>query len=687
MGGRIFRALPALLPAALAAMAMPLAAQPFTQQIAPFALERSDGSALLNPFSGGLAQPRVTLRDFDRDGLPDLFALNPDNRLRLYRNEGNLRLRRVHPSPFDGVPVRSWFRFADIDADGDDDLYTAGSRSEVLFLRNDATQTAPAYRLPGDTLKGADGTPITMQQETVPSLVDIDGDGDLDLFSGNLDGSITFYENTGTPQAVTFTYRTSKFAGILVVSNGPGTRRTGSAEESSLSTSANRHGASVLDFVDLDSDGDLDLLFGDFFTRRLLYFPNAGTARLPSFSMTTLDTAFGPSGDLVESEGFNQPTSGDIDGDGDIDVVVSSLLPFSTVAPIILYENRGTVTTPLMRRSVTDPTGEIDIGSYAAPASIDDRERHGILVGSTAGALTYYEESRSDAGTRWRSAGRYPIPGYFQTAPTTGDLDGDGDAEVVIGEADGRMGIYGFTGNSLVAIPSELDTVKINQNASPTLADLDSDGDLDLLVGTGGGLFIYLKNNGSPTAHRFERTVAPAPLDTLDVGSDAAPRFFDLDHDGDQDLIIGSRGGGTALDLVRFFINQGGVFIPSASHPEIVSPRNPVPLYRILPEGRYLFVGNGLGGITALRDEVPSSVTMDAARGNGVRMVASGDNLGLEWSGASPGVKLRIIDLLGSTILEHPIPTGATHIEIDTRSLPPGLYLWQIGPITGKLIR
>src|SRR5687767_6120691 len=77
--------------------AAPLAAQPFTRQISPFRVERAGGAELRNPFSGGLSQPRVTLRDEDRDGLPDLFVLNPDNELRLYRNQGDLRFKRIFP--------------------------------------------------------------------------------------------------------------------------------------------------------------------------------------------------------------------------------------------------------------------------------------------------------------------------------------------------------------------------------------------------------------------------------------------------------------------------------------------------------------------------------------------------------------------------------------------------------------
>jgi hypothetical protein len=660
-----------------------LAAQPFTRQIAPFGVERSDGSALLNPFSGGLAQPRITLRDADRDGLPDLFTLSPDNQLRLYRNEGSLRFRRIFPSPFDAAPVRSWFRFADIDADGDDDLYTAGARSEVLYLQNNGTQSTPLYKVPADTLRGSDGAGITMQQETVPSLVDIDGDGDLDLFSGNLDGSITFYENTGTRQAAAFTFRTSKFEGILVVSNGPEARRQAEGENV---LSGGRHGASVLDFVDLDSDGDLDLLFGDFFTTRLLYFPNAGSAADPSFSMATLDTAFGPAGDLVLSEGFNQPTSGDIDGDGDVDVVVSSLLPFSTVAPILLYENRGTATAPQMKRNSLDLTAEIDLGSYTAPAALDDRDHHGLLVGTTSGALTYFQESSGQTGTVWRSAGRYPIPGFVQTAPATGDLDGDGLAEIVVGDSEGRLGLFRFDGNRLAAIPSELDTIKVNQNASPSLADLDADGDLDLMVGTGGGLFLYLENRGSASGPRFERTTAPEPFNTLDVGNDAAPRFADLDRDGDLDAIVGFRIQMPPTDLLRFLIRENGVFISSPSWPDIPTIRNPVPLYRTLPEGRFLLVGNILGGMSALRDERPSAVPVGSDLEDGVHLQSGATGVGVRWQGLGGENSLHLFDLLGHEVAEVALAGPAGRTEIDGAGLAPGVYFWRVGEWRGKIV-
>lgn len=673
--------LPILGLAALLLGSAALPAQPLVQTIAPFTVERSgEGTPYLNPFSGGLVQPRIGLRDADGDGLPDLFTLNTDNRLRYYRNEGGLRFRRVFPSAYDAAPVRSWFRLEDIDADGALDLFTAGEHSELLLYRNGGSSDAPLFPPTPDTLRRADTSAIIFtQQETVPSLVDIDADGDLDLFAGDPIGTITFYRNRGSAQNPEFVLETRRYMGILVIS-------AGKISQKHTRPSILRHGASVLDFADLDGDGDLDMLFGDFFTDKLLLFHNDGSAQTAAFSMNRLDTAFIPAGDVVQSAGFNQPVAGDIDGDGDLDVLVSSLYLDAFDQPVILYQNIATTAAPVMRRQNLDLTSELDLGTYAAPTEIADAARSGVLVGASDGSVTYFSVSAQGRATRWRQQGifRTDIQSLFNAVPTAGDLNGDGNAEVIIGDADGRIRLFNFSsGNRLVSSGWTLDTFKVNSYATPTLIDIDRDGDLDLFVGAGNGRFYFFRNTGTPGAPVFERSTPPPPFDTFDIGLNSSIRFGDIDGDGDLDAIVG---GWPSPDrqqgLVRIYLNTDGAYAASPLYPDIPTDPNPIPLAMRLDEGEFLFIGDRAGGMlayvdTRLQSAVPRGIVEAAAAAVTVRPTVLRDGqreLVIRWNLSYGGASLLLSDPLGKQIMRTELDERAGSMRLTIPELANGLY-------------
>ncbi len=658
-----------------------LRAQPLVQTISPFTVERNgEETRYINPFSGGLVQPRIGLRDADGDGLPDLFTLNTDNRLRYYHNEGGLRFRRVFPSGYDAAPVRSWFRLEDIDADGDLDLFTAGEHSELLLYNNGGSSRDPLFPPAPDTLRRADTTTIIFtQQETVPSLVDIDADGDLDLFAGDPIGTITFYRNRGSAQSPEFVLETRRYMEILVISAGKISRKhTG--------PSILRHGASVLDFADIDGDGDLDMLFGDFFTDKLLLFHNDGSPQAAAFSMNRLDTAFIPAGDVVESAGFNQPVTGDIDGDGDLDVLVSSLYLDAFDQPVILYRNIATMAAPVMRRQNLDLTSEIDLGTYAAPTEIADASRSGVLVGASDGSVTYFTVSAQGRATTWRQAGvfRTDIPSLFNAVPTAGDLNADGSAEVVIGDADGHIRLFNFSGsNRLLSAGWTLDTFKVNSYATPTLVDIDRDGDLDLFVGAGNGRFYFFRNSGTPGAPLFERSTPPPPFDTFDVGLNSSIRFGDIDGDGDLDAIVG---GWPSPDrqqgVVRIYLNSDGAYATSPLYPDIPTDPNPVPMAMRLDEGEFLFIGDRAGGMlayvdTRLQSAVPIENGGIASSAVTVRptLLRDGEReITILWNLSYGGASLLLSDPLGKQIMGTELDKRAGSMRLTIPELANGLY-------------
>jgi hypothetical protein len=90
---------------------------------------------------------------------------------------------------------------ADVDADGDLDLFVGSSSGEgvIAFYRNEGTAAAPKFRLASRQYAGIQAD----VRRTHPSFADLDGDGVLDLYLGTLNG-VSVYRNSGTPEQASF---------------------------------------------------------------------------------------------------------------------------------------------------------------------------------------------------------------------------------------------------------------------------------------------------------------------------------------------------------------------------------------------------------------------------------------------------------------------------------------------------
>ncbi len=149
--------------------------------------------------------------------------------------------------------------FVDIDNDGDKDLFLGSSNGRVYYYKNNGTVTSPNYTLISDFYQSID-----VGDDSTPRFTDIDGDGDLDLFIGTRSGTVWQYINTGSATNPVFTLQTQNYKNINVF------------------------GGACPVFVDIDTDTDADLFIGNL-KGGIYYYENRDVIGINNISTTAPD--------------------------------------------------------------------------------------------------------------------------------------------------------------------------------------------------------------------------------------------------------------------------------------------------------------------------------------------------------------------------------------------------------------
>jgi parallel beta-helix repeat protein len=274
--------------------------------------------------------------DIDADGDLDLFVGEEYGAIYFYRNTGtsDSAFFTLATTTYFTIDVGWWANptFVDIDNDGDDDLYVGNADAGGLYFYRNTGRPDSAYFTYVNLFDthGYGGT---------PRFVDIDNDGDLDMFVGHdhhgnndpLGGKIAYYRNDGTVTSPNFTFVTDQYGGISTLN------------------------ASYPFFVDLDHDGDYDLLIGNEKRNALYYYRNDGTASAPSFTFETDD--YYRLNHLTSSTRQN-PFLADIDNDGKQEMFMGKL------DGTITYSRQDTSMNLYVATTGNDVTGS---GSSANP--------------------------------------------------------------------------------------------------------------------------------------------------------------------------------------------------------------------------------------------------------------------------------------------------------------------------------
>ncbi len=559
-----------------------------------------NGQAVDCAFAGGMEFSKPTFVDIDADGDNDVFVGDKEGRIRFFRNDGTPQIfgwNLVSDFCDSAIGERIFPSFADIDDDGDSDLFVGNQEGKIIFFRNDGTASSPIFAMITDSYHS-----IYVGSESAPTFVDIDADLDLDLFVGKGEGTLSFYRNVGSKDMPSWSLVSENYDSIDV-------------------------GASSIPvFADLDADGDFDLFVGEE-QGTINFYRNVGNDKTPQWELVSSNY------NSIDVGKRSSPVFVDIDDDSDFDLFIGQ-----DQGKIFCYRNDGTVYLPSWTL-LSENYLFMDFGANSVPAlaDIDGDGDMDLFVGEYEGNINFHRNNETFPIPCWSrvTENYFAIEADDFSSPWFADMDHDGDLDLFIGRKDGKMDFYENIGAFESAfwnlIPNEYDFIDVGGYASPALVDVDDDADLDLFVGQTYGKIYFYRNDGTSELPFW--THLSENFESIDVGWYSTPTFGDLDSDGDFDLLVGNSEG-----KICYYRNDGTtgsfsfVFVTDFYDSIDSGQRSTPVLCDFDTDGDLdLFVGESRGGLHYYKNinlnSIRGWVTDQTSPLEGVQVYLSGDRV------------------------------------------------------------